>query len=191
MTASGQVPTFFYTCDDGKASFEQYFRAVDRMFATHELNADEAEHQRELIYITHAERTLLAELSESIDNCTFLGDGDRNERAFWKRASTLRSVGRKSPERMPAVFMRESLAMACFACLHGAVLHTSRGCEHAVLSIPARFKPRGFTVNPPPDFAPLAYDEHCACAVPFETLAEIARGFARLREHAFTMFAPV
>lgn len=41
------------------------------------------------IRITNSERQLLADLSEAIDDRTDLGDGDRKESAFWKRASWL------------------------------------------------------------------------------------------------------
>ncbi len=40
-------------------------------------------------FLTTAERQMLWDLSEAIDNRTDLGDGDRKERALWKRASNM------------------------------------------------------------------------------------------------------
>lgn len=42
--------------------------------------------------ITSAERQLLADLSEMLDDRTDLGDGDRKQRAFWEKASGLVSA---------------------------------------------------------------------------------------------------
>jgi hypothetical protein len=43
------------------------------------------------VRITPAERESLATLSEMIDDNTFLGEGDRRERARWKRGSNTAS----------------------------------------------------------------------------------------------------
>jgi hypothetical protein len=53
-----------------------------------------------LVRITNTERQILADLSEALDARTDLGDGDRKERAFWKRASN--TISRISARRAEA-----------------------------------------------------------------------------------------